>query len=59
MKDDEGKYKHLGEIILARDITTIEWKPNRLVIMENHATLHRRKPGTYNGDRVLWRAYIK
>lgn len=58
LKDAE-KYKDLENIILARDITSIKWKPNRLIIMENKATLHRRKPGTYNGDRVLWRAYIR
>lgn len=59
IKDPDNKYEHLGMIILARDITNIQWKPNRLVIMENKATLHRRKPGTYDGDRVLWRAYIR
>lgn len=59
IKDPDNKYKFLGDIILARDITNVEWKPKRLLIMENHATLHRRKPGTYNGDRILWRAYIR
>lgn len=59
IKDSEEKYKLLGDIILARDITNIKWQTNRLIIMENHSTLHRRKPGTYNGDRVLWRAYIR
>jgi len=58
--DNEQILKEIGDIVLSQDITEVAWKPKRLLFMENKSALHRRKPDfNVNGERILWRAYIR
>ena len=56
-KDHEFFQKHILEERTWHEIT---WKPNRLLIMQNHATIHRRKPFVnLENDRLLKRCYVR
>lgn len=46
--------------VFSNTVHEIEWKPDRLLIMQNHATLHRRKPfQNVDKNRMLKRIYIR
>ena len=56
-KDD---MEFFSDLILNREITEVVWRPNKFLIMQNHATLHRRKPfQDIDKKRVLKRIYIR
>lgn len=56
-KDD---MEFFSDLILNREITEVVWQPNKFLIMQNHATLHRRKPfQNIDKKRVLKRIYIR
>ncbi len=56
----EEDHKFFTDLILSREVTDIVWKPNMYLIMQNYATLHRRKPfHNLNGHRRLKRVYIR
>lgn len=56
----EDDMKFFTDLILDREITEVVWRPNRFLIMQNHATLHRRKPfQDIDKKRVLKRIYIR
>ena len=56
-KDD---MEFFSDLILNREITEVVWRPNKFLIMQNHATLHRRKPfQNIDKKRVLKRIYIR
>jgi len=58
LSDEDTKF--FSDLILNREITEVVWRPNRFLIMQNHATLHRRKPfANIDKQRVLKRIYIR
>lgn len=54
---DSDAHEEISKLILSKPSHIVDWKPGRLVISNNHATLHRRLSIT-NGHRILHRAYI-
>jgi|TARA_R110000782_G_scaffold92001_1_gene175312 hypothetical protein len=58
LPDEDTKF--FSDLILNREITEVVWQPNKFLIMQNHATLHRRKPfQDIDKHRVLKRIYIR
>lgn len=56
----EEDMKIFNDAVFSNPVHEIEWKPNRFLIMQNHATLHRRKPFTnIDKHRILKRIYIR
>ena len=56
----EEDHKFFTDLILSQEPLEIEWKPHKFMIMQNHATLHRRKPfANVDKERVLKRIYIR
>lgn len=56
----EDDMEILHNAVFSNQVHEIVWKPKRLLIMQNHATLHRRKPfANIDKERVLKRIYIR